>query len=407
MKQKTIFTILLFIIFYKFYSQTLCTPSIGVSFITFDIGTNFRESANINSKIIYSIQNPEKEFFYCVEDGFTNNFVKLKIKFDSNYLEKNGLKKNFIKLYEHFKDSLKIEITLKDFISSVKNENSIKNYYNTIINQKDTITINYWSKLEDEENVQLYDISTIETFKKNYLNLNLTINSQKLIDNYDKIGYVHKTELIKYNTPYLFFYYYISSKMDLKEINKSIALKNLNSCNFEEKILFADFSRYLLSLIIEKKPFFALQEISKYSTEFAHPKFKFVMSFLKILCSYEDQNYLSTIIEANKLIDSFHKKFINNYTEEFSYSIINRQINFSVVYKIIIASLINTDQNILAYKYSKECIVNKKLQYNDYLINHAIILYNIGKKIEACKIINQEYLKGNETAKKIQLDYCR
>ena len=73
MKQNTIFTILLFIIFYKFYSQTLCTPSIGVSFITFDIGTNFRESANINSKIIYSIQNPEKEFFYCVEDGFTNN----------------------------------------------------------------------------------------------------------------------------------------------------------------------------------------------------------------------------------------------------------------------------------------------------------------------------------------------
>ena len=79
------------------------------------------------------------------------------------------LKKNFIKLYEHFRDSLNFDIKLKDFVVSIKNEEKIKEYYSTIINQNDISTLQYWSTNYYDE--QIYDVSTIDSFKKDYLSL--------------------------------------------------------------------------------------------------------------------------------------------------------------------------------------------------------------------------------------------
>jgi hypothetical protein len=404
MKNKIIFTAILFFFIINIQSQISCLPQIGNEFIPINVGVNLRENANINSPIIYKVTNPKDVYFYCEEDGYTNDFVKLKIEFDIDYLEENGLKKNFIKLYEHFRDSLKYDIKMKDFVESIKSEEKIKEYYNTIINPNDSLTIQYWSNY-DEENI--YDVTTIESFKKNYLNLILKPSSEDIIENYNKIGYVNKSQIEYSLNPSFYLYNEFSSEFTLNELNDYLNIKKAKYCEFNERQLFANFSRYILSLYDENKFFLAIKEINKYSTNFTLSKYKYPINFLKMMCSNGDGNHLATITIAKNLIDSYKKNLLPNEILVGCYnSVINGGVSISCVYSFLINSLINTKSNSIAYQYSTECLKNKKLQYDNYLLNHGAILFNLNKKAEACKIFNQEYLKGNEEAKKILEENC-
>ena len=96
-KNKYIFLVILFFNIINLQSQISCVPKIGDSFHPISVGVNFRENSNLKSKIIYKTADTEGEYFACIEDGDTNDFVKLQIGFTPDFLEKNGLKKKLHK----------------------------------------------------------------------------------------------------------------------------------------------------------------------------------------------------------------------------------------------------------------------------------------------------------------------
>lgn len=401
---KQIFTIIILFHIININSQIICLPKDGDRFETINVGVNFRENADINSKVLYKIINPKETFLYCIEDGYTNDFVKLEIFFSRDYLEKNGLKKNFIKLYEHFKDSLHYDLTMIDFIESLKSTEKASEYYNTIIDQNDNSTIQYWSDFEDEKNI--YDVSTINSFRKNYLTLVLNPNSKNIIENYGKVGFINKSQLKYGLNPTIYFYTGSSSEYSLQELNEYMEIKDANYCEFNERELFAKFSNYILSLCKEEKFFLAIKEINNYSSYFNLSKYQFSIDFLRMFCSDGDNNHSGAIIIAKKIIDSYKQ---NKLPKEILYGIntvVNGSVNISLVYECLIRNLVNTKANTTAYIYSTECLKNKKIQYDGYLYNHGIISLNLGKKVEACKFFNLEYLNGNDEVKHLIDEHC-
>lgn len=388
MRKKLLILITLFN-FINTNSQITCDPSNGDTFEPVTIGTNFREKPNKESIILYKINNLKNEFFECVDNTVINGYFNVKIGFTPQYLENNGLKRDFILLYEYFIYDLNYNLTLREFVESVKNENTVKNYYDLT------------SNIEEVNNTLTY-----EEFKKTYLNLKITPLGEKLIDTYNLNGYIHKSQLKKYFSNTIYFYLENSSENNLEELNRYLERKTINLCNYDEQKSFSIFSHYILALIDEGNPFLAIQEINNYSNNFQTTKHKNAILLLKMYCSHKDDNDNTTITIGKSLISSYKQNTLSISNSGLYQSIINGDIDISKVYQLIITSLMKNNSNTLALNYSKECITNKKLQYDGYLLNHGIILYSLNRKIEACKYINEEYLNGNENAKRFLEDFC-
>lgn len=389
------------------FSQISCIPEENRYFVPISGGVNFREKPNLDSKILYTTTNKENYYFYCVENGLNNDFVKLKIEFKKNYAEENGIPETFLGFYEHFKDSLKLDITLKSFVNSSKVEEKLYDYYKTILIKNDSLTFKYWSSIKESE--ETLDISTFDNFKK-YFILSPTLQGYKIIEIYEEIGFVHKSKLDNSEDFVYFFFNDLGSKNQLEKLEYHLKLKNQNMCSFSENYLFHSFSNYILSLINEKKFFEAIKETNKYSVHFQSKKYNYVIESLKMLGSYNDKNYITTINIGKNLIKS-HKTNLLPISDlshsNFAQQIVNGFVDLPLVYELLIDSLIEKESYQLAYQYSLDCTKDKKLNYNNYMLDFGAILYHLGKKNESCDVFSKEYLNGNENAKEYIDYYCK
>jgi hypothetical protein len=405
---KVLLHIILVLFTLNSFSQISCLPEENELFEPISGGINFREEPNIDSKILYVTTNKESQYFYCVENGLNNDFVKLKIEFSRDYLEENGISEKFIGLYEHFRDSLKNDISLKSFVNASKIEENLSDYYKTILIKNDSLTFKYWStKNESEETL---DISTYDNFKK-YFNINPTVQGSKIIEIYNNIGFVHKSKLEKSEDFMIFLFNDSNSKNYLNNLNYHLNLKKQNMCSFSEKKLFNSFSCYIISLIKEEKYFEAIKETNKYSDNFESEDYIYVIDFLKMWISFEDKNYVSAINLGKSLIKSYKTNLLplSNFedNDDAVFKIINGFTDISTVYNILINSLKEKAYFQLAYQYSLDCVKDAKLHYNNYMLDYGSILYHLDKKNESCNVFSKEYLNGNENAKEYIEYYCK
>lgn len=392
---KNIFLFLYFVTI-SIYGQIDCNPLKGQNLKPISKGANLRENPNLNSAVIIKTPNPDEIWLECMEDGFSNEFVKVKIEFLTEVFNEKGVNSNLLVLYNNLKYSHNYDFTFRDFFEQTSNIETINEWYRVLIEDKEDFNIKNWDSSED------YDVSTIEGFIKYWIYFDKNKSDYKyILDNHERIVYIHKSQLTNSIPTILSLPEDSSAEEYLTEVEKYIEFKETRNCLYTENLLYQYFSRYIKSLANEN-PFLAIQEIQKYSINFETDNSNYKLKYLKMYCSYLDKNYTTTSLIGKELIMAYKNKLIKNTSESFE-----GDIDMADVYAYLISSLINNSKSSEALTFSKECLANNRLQHEKYLELHAIILLNLNKKSEACKILNAEYLNGNENARELINEYCK
>jgi clan AA aspartic protease (TIGR02281 family) len=370
-----------------------CNPVIGYKFNAKRDYLNLKVEPNINSTTIIS---PKKDGFWleCVEDGMTNDYVKVELYLNYEAFEEKGIDQNTNFLYnEKLKNS---GISLKEFFILISNDDELRKIYNKLV--KDNSFEN-WSY----EDGFYKKMETFEGFKDYWIKFdNEKLDINYIIENQERILYVHKSDIEK-NT---IGHYYTGQDEDfyLKKINEFISFKEKNSCAYDEDTFFGNFSEYI-NRVISRDPFFALQKINLYSNYFKLNNNKIKIEKLKMYSAYEDENYEATITTAKNIINDFKVKkeyiILNGKIEMYG------SINLEEVYGYLISSLLKSNKINEAYNYSNECLKNEYIQFEQFLEFHTFILKKLNKTDEICDILNREYLKGNAKAKALKVENCK
>jgi clan AA aspartic protease (TIGR02281 family) len=370
-----------------------CNPVKGYKFRANKDNINLKLEPNLNSTTLIS---PKKDSFWltCVEDGVENDFVKVELFLNYKAFEEKGFDKNVYFLYYEKLDELTISI--KKYFDIISNDIELQKIYNTLIKNK---SFDGWSDEEDFNK----KMKTFEGFKSYWIKYNKENSDINYIrENQNRIVYVNKSDIEKNS-----FGIFITGKNEdyyLSEINKLVSFKEKNSCAYDENILFGNFSEYI-NRIISKNPFLALQKINLYSEYFEQNENIIKTEKLKMIASYDDENYEATAITA--------KKIITDYKEQKKYIILDGKvemynfINLEEVYGYLISSLIFLNKIDEAYSFSSECLVNDNIKFGQFLDFHINILKQLNKFDEMCDLLNKEYLKGNEKAKELKIENCK
>jgi hypothetical protein len=432
MKKKYLSLILLIFTF-EICAQINCNPKADFSFKPITEGVLLREKPNPNSKILLTTQNPEGVFLTCLEDGLTNDYLKVEINFWDVAYRDNGLNENILILYGYLEDDNNFHFTKEEYFDAIFNEEQLKKIYELLIQSEENDWFTGWSSSNN------YDVSTYEGFFNYWIKFDKEKSNYKYIFKNDKkIGYIHKSQIAKRGAAAIILMG-ANAEYYLEFIEKQLALKKQNSCLYSEQDLYRYLESYINALLDneasysidgdtfsradleekygdradeaiekfgfqkeEKNPYKAIQEINKYLIYFTEEKLIFKTDFLKMKASFLDENNLATLVIGEKLIKAFNLNKIGNSKNNYS-----GDIDMAGVYNYMIASLLNTNQNEKALDLSEKCLNDIDLQFNQINEFYAISLYNLDQKSKACEVLNKAYLDGNERARNLIKQYCQ
>lgn len=369
-----------------------CNPVKGYKFNAKDDFIKFKLEPNPNSETIIS---PKKNSFWltCVEDGINNDYIRVELFLNYEAFEEKGIDQNTYFLYYEKLESSKF--SLNDYFKLISNDVELKKVYYTLLKNK---SFDNWTSEDEFEN----KMKTFNGFKSYWINFNKNdIDINYILTNQNRIVYVHKSDIEKNS----FGFYMKGGEADyyLDEINKLISFKENNSCDYDEGLLFGNFSEYI-NKIISTEPFLALQKINQYSMYFDLNENVFKTENLKMEAAYNDKNYEATITTA--------KTIINDYKEKKEYIVLDGKIEMydyiklEEVYGYLISSLLKLNKFDEAYYFSSECLQNENIQFEQFLEFHIYILKQLNKTDEMCDYLNKEYLKGNAKAKALKIENC-
>jgi tetratricopeptide (TPR) repeat protein len=118
--------------------------------------------------------------------------------------------------------------------------------------------------------------------------------------------------------------------------------------------------------------------------------------------SYFDENIEGAVDIGLRIIEAHKQKKIVNTKEDYW-----GEVDMSLVYGITISCLYKLNRYSEALQLSNKCVQTKHIQYSQYVEYHASILDALGRRDEACRFLNNEYMKGNEEAREMYLEHCR
>lgn len=376
-------------------SQISCIPKIGDQFKPIKKGVALREAPETTSKIVIVTPDSDGIWLKATKNGFINNFVKVKVWFITKAYRENGVNKNIPLLYEKLKDDYGYKFNFQDYIKFISDDKNLNTIYKTLINDESNNWFKNWSYSDK------YDVSTFDGFYDNWIYFDKEKSNYKYIyENEGKQFYVDKNDLVNFkpllgiNGQNIEFY--------KEKIHDLLTLKKNKSCEYSEGILFFNIDNYL-NFLSHDNPFKAIQEINELSQFITDNKSKKKLDFHKLISCFNDGNITASLKIGKELIVSYDQKLINNYQN----TLMREDIDMSLVYAYVIYCLMKENKFDEAYDLSLKSLYNGTLQFDQNIEYHSIILLNLNKKTEACELLNEDYLNGNERARELINKYCK
>ncbi len=377
-------------------SQINCIPTIGDGFKPITKGIALRDSPELTSEIVMRTPSANGIWLKSTENGYFNDFVKVKVWFIGDAYKENGVNSNISYLYTYLKDDYGYDFNFQDYIKYISDNKNLEKIYNTLISDEN----NDWFK--DWSNSEKYDVSTFNGFYDYWIYFDKEkSNYNYIFENEGKELYVNKNDLTN-DVPGLLYANGQDVEFYLEKINELIDLNKNRKCEYLESKLIFCIEKYI-SLLSDDNAFKAIQEINTLSEYISDETNKRKLEYLKMIASYKDENFIASIKIGKELINSYDKKLINNYQVTFS----REDIDMSEVYGYVISSLISENKLDEAFNLSLKSLNNQNLQFGQNIEFHSIILLQMNKKSEACELLNKEYLNGNEKARELINKYCK
>ncbi|WP_157491963.1 hypothetical protein [Gelidibacter mesophilus] len=393
---KKLTTLLLVLISLQMNSQINCIPTIGDGFKPITKGIALRDSPELTSEIVMRTPSANGIWLKSTENGYFNDFVKVKVWFIGDAYKENGVNSNISYLYTYLKDDYGYDFNFQDYIKYISDNKNLEKIYNTLISDEN----NDWFK--DWSNSEKYDVSTFNGFYDYWIYFDKEkSNYNYIFENEGKELYVNKNDLTN-DVPGLLYANGQDVEFYLEKINELIDLNKNRKCEYLESKLIFCIEKYI-SLLSDDNAFKAIQEINTLSEYISDETNKRKLEYLKMIASYKDENFIASIKIGKELINSYDKKLINNYQVTFS----REDIDMSEVYGYVISSLISENKLDEAFNLSLKSLNNQNLQFGQNIEFHSIILLQMNKKSEACELLNKEYLNGNEKARELINKYCK
>lgn len=377
-------------------SQIICIPTIGDGFKPITKGIALRESPEFTSKIVMRTPSADGIWLKSAQNGYSNDFAKVKVWFIGDAYKENGVNSNILYLYSYLKNDYGYKFNFQDYVIFISDNKNLENIYNTLINDENNDWFKDWSSSKE------YDVTTFDGFFNYWIYFDKEKSNYKYIfENEGKELYVNKNDLTN-DVPGVLYANGQDIEFYHEKINELIDLNRNRKCEYLESKLIFCIERYI-SLLSDDNAFKAIQEINTLSEYINDDKNKKKLGYLKMIASYKDENFIASIKIGKDLISSYDKKLINNYQATFS----REDIDMSEVYGYVISSLIEENRLDGAYDLSLKSLGNQNLQFGQNIEFHSIILLQMNKKSEACELLNKEYLNGNEKARELINKYCK
>lgn len=395
--RKLLFVILLFTLTFKLSkSQINCYPQIGDLFLPIHKNVClFLEPDSTSEVTLKSIDDEDLLgkgiSLICVQDGFTKDFVKVKVLFEYLTIEDYGVNKNLYFLFDEIQQNIDSNLIFKSFYNSLNDSTQSKLLYEQI---KKEDWFHEWSKSEISSFKDFYKFCIQNTPKNDSVNF--------ILENYGKILYVHKSQI---KTSDVYFLYFDPDKGPdyyINEVERFKRMKDVSSCQFNSGALLINMV-YLFELLIKDKRYFdAIKQINFCEPYMVTDREKFKIDYLRMWACYLDKNISGALDFGKKIINSFKQQKVihSSYFR-------SEDIDMSAVYKVVIYSLIELEKYEEGLKFSNEILLLKELQFEEFIEGHATLLWNLGKKEKACKFLNDEYLKGNDIARELFFKNCK
>lgn len=381
--------------------QISCSPIKGDKFDPIKKGVNFRVAPSFTSAVSLVSPVPQDIHLVCTDDGSINDFVKVKVDFLWGAFTKAGMNEHiwglFKKLDEYYSDTL----SFQRFFNLIWDSIEVRRLY-TFLNESDSITwFHNWTDNPE------YDMSTFENFFKYWISYDRKIsNEEYILKNQGRVMYAHKS-IIKYGLAgvtmmgegYDADYYN-------QELEELISQYNSNSCRYSEAELYHTLELYIGKLMESNSYFECIQAINKYVKYFNDRKFLLKIDFMKMRANYRDENYIGAAEIGEVLIAKYRNKQLKNMKDYFFFNH-EGDVPVSEVFSYTISAYLNSGKYTRALQLSKECLSNMEIQFKQQYTFHALALYNLNHKAEACSLFNKAYNNGDEEARELLLKYCK
>ena len=376
--------------------QIDCKPTMGFAFKPIEEGVLLYKNPTLNSEVILKSPAPNSVWLKCANPEIINDFVEVEVDFLNEAFTKNGVNSYLYWLHHYLTDQYSYSFNFQSFIEFIQIEENQRQVYTTLINDEE----NDWFK--DYSSSDAYDVSTFDGFYQNWIYYDKAkSNDDYIINNHGRKVFVHKSKITN-ETGAGMILNGASSDYYLESFEKQLKLKRENSCIYDESSLIFQFEYYLNALIKEGEPFKVIQHVSNHKYEFDKLSSQYKLEFLKMKASYFDKNYTTTIDISKHLISQFDQKKITNSNNSYN----GGDMDMSQVYAFLISGLLYSDKYQDALDYIEKCSLDENLQFEKYLEFYAITLLNLDQKTEACKVLNQAYLDGNENARNLIKKNC-
>jgi hypothetical protein len=380
-------------------SQITCDPEKDDFFNPIKEGVIFRTNPSINAPIAFKSPSPDHIYLKCVEDGFQNGFVKVKVHLNYLCFGERGLNENLSFLYEKIIEEYNDEITFKDFYKAISDSTKMKRLYEVLSEDED----NTWFK--NFSTNYKYDMSTYQGFYDYWIAYDKNKSDDLfIVENHERIVYVHKSVInnnrgiaLPYGSDQEYF-----EKLYKDKIQQLVELEYNNSCKYNPYELYAYVEKLTLNYIEKQEYFKAIQLLNKHNSYFASLDVQPKIDYLIMVASYHDNNYKAALELGSKLINLYKAKKIKNQKEYYE----RDNIDLSEVYGYVISCCLNVNQHLKALSLSEECRKNNSLKFSELTQFYASALVALNRKDEACSFLNKEYLKGNEEARELIKNLC-
>lgn len=379
-------------------AQIDCYPRVGDRFSPIQTGVNLRLEPSLDSKII--LKSPDDDGvankgirLICVEDGLTNGFVKVQVFFWNYTMEDYGINRNLDYLLEQIKEYHTNNESFASFYTQMQDTIRAKSTYELI---KTDEWLKEWSSSDS------YDMSTFRGFYNYWIQGSNNKDSINFIlENHERVLFVHKSVIensgvvLTYSGPNTDVDYYIGKIEEFKKLEEE------NSCQYSSTAIYTHLEKLVELLMEEEKYFDAIKKINLYQPYLKTEREKYQLDDLKMQASYFDNNIKGALDLGLTLIEAYKQKKISNKKEDYF-----GDVDMSFVYGITISCLLKLERFQEGIVLSRDCLETKSLQYSQYIEFHAALLGSLGKGEEACKFLNDEYMKGNERAREMYLENC-
>ena len=380
-------------------AQIDCYPRVGDRFSPIQKGVNLRLEPSLDAKII--LQSPDDDGvankgirLICVEDGLTNDFVKVQVFFWDYTMEDYGINRNLDYLLEKMKEHHAYNESFASFYPQMQDTNKARSTYEQIKSDD-------WFK--EGSSSDSYDMSTFQGFFNYWIQGSNNKDSLNFIlENHERVLYTHKSVIensgyvLTHSGPNMGVDYYIGKIEEFKKLEEE------NSCQYSSTAIYTHLEKLVELLMEEKKYFDAIKKINLYQPYLKTEGEKYQIDNLKMQASYFDDNIKGALDLGLKLIEAYKQKKIANSKDDYF-----GDVDMSLVYGITISCLLKLERYQEGIVLSNECLETKSLQYSQHIEFHAGLLGSLGKGEEACKFLNDEYMKGNESAREMYLENCK